>query len=182
MPDFQQIDGSNLNDNELIRQSLTFGYNINKLNRIPIFDILKSAFKIDAEKRDFIVSKIIHHNIARYSDNEQNDILINIDGINAIQTNNPIEYMKKLESDKHRSVINGENIIVGNNNTGNNQGRGLSVFPQIKPDTKPNQNATPIDITEVKISKAQFIFWLFTALTVGISIGYMVFNIINKQR
>ena len=180
MSDFEKIDGSKLNDNELILQALRFGYRIHKMNRIPIFDILKSVFDIDEDRRHFIVSTIVHYKIAKYGDNDENDLLINIDGIKAIQTDNPIAYMEKIEANKNKPIIKGKNVIVGDNNSGNNQGRDFVVLPQIQPDTNPNQNATPIDMTEVKISKAQFIFWLFTAFTAGIGVGYMIFNILNK--
>ncbi len=182
MSDNQKIDGSNLSDNELIRQSLGFGYKINKMNRIPIFDILKREFNIEEDTRDFIVSKIIHHKIAKYADHDENDLIMGMDGIKAIQTDNPIAYMEKLEAQKNKPIIKGKNVIVGDNNSGNNQGRDFAVFPQSQPETSPNQNATPIDMTEVKVSKAQFIFWLFTAFTAGIGVGYMVFNILNKPR
>ena len=105
MSDNQKIDGSNLSDNELIRQSLGFGYKINKMNRIPIFDILKREFNIEEDTRAFIVSKIIHHKIAKYADHDENDLIMGMDGIKAIQTDNPIEYMEKIEAEKNKSFI-----------------------------------------------------------------------------
>ena len=121
MSDFQKIDGSKLDDNELILQSLRFGYKINKMNRIPIFDILKSVFDIDEDRRDIIVATIVHHKIAKYGDNDENDLLMNIDGIKAIQTDNPIAYMEKLEADKNKPRID-NSINVGGNMTGSQVG------------------------------------------------------------
>ena len=83
------------------------------MNRIPIFDILKSVFDIDEDRRHFIVSTIVHYKIAKYGDNDENDLLINIDGIKAIQTDNPIAYMEKLEADKNKPFIDQSIKIIG---------------------------------------------------------------------
>lgn len=121
MPDFQKIDGSKLSDNELITQSLRFGYKINNINRIPILDILKDVFNIDENRRDFIVATIVHHKIARYVDSNENDLIMKIDGIKAIQTDNPIEYMEKLILDKNKPLID-QSIHIGGHVIGSQVG------------------------------------------------------------
>jgi hypothetical protein len=113
MSDFQKIDGSKLSDTELIAQSLKFGYKINKLNRIPILDILKTVFDIGRDRRYLIVKTIIHHKIAKYGDDYENDLIMEFDGIKAIQTDNPIAYMEKLETDKNKPFIDKSITITG---------------------------------------------------------------------
>lgn len=122
MTTFKKIDGSKLTDIELIAQSLSFGYKIHKMNRIPILDILNRIYLISDDRKDFIVSTIVKHNIANFADIHQNDLLITIDGIKAINTDNPISFMEKLKDPKNnQSITIHGHAIIGDNNQNNTQ-------------------------------------------------------------
>ncbi|SOD97640.1 hypothetical protein [Spirosoma fluviale] len=84
------------------------------------------------------------------------------------------ELIAKREAELKNPLVKIDNSIFGNNNSGNNVGQDFEVFPQIQPETSPSQNAKPIATHEVKMSTAQFVFWLFSALVSGIGIGFAI--------
>lgn len=86
----------------------------------------------------------------------------------------------KARQNRPTSIHVKGSAIIGDNNKNNNQsGRDLSVFPHIQPDTSPTQNITNPKHTEVNMSKAQFIFWLFTAFGVGFMAAIAIMNFLK---
>ena len=86
----------------------------------------------------------------------------------------------KEEAKNKKPYIEATNAIVGDNNTGNYQGQDFEVLPQSQPMTSPSQKATQSDNTEAKMSKAQFIFWLFSAFVSGAAIAIAISSFLKK--
>ena len=149
-----------MTDNQIINSLVKFALEIHHPYPIPVGDLLLQKYHCDHRQKDILLNQIEHYNLMKLIDEESgSEMRFTKDGLMAANSDNPIAYMEKLEADKNKPIIKGKNIIVGDNNSGNNQGRDFLVIPQSQPVTNPNQNATPIDMTEVKISKAQFIFF-----------------------
>jgi hypothetical protein len=70
------------------------------------------------------------------------------------------------------------NSIFGNHNTGNNVGQDFEI--EARQDTNTSKNPVENSRHEVKMAIAQFIFWLFSALAAGITIGFTVANNLHK--
>jgi predicted transcriptional regulator len=87
-----------------------------------------------------------------------------------------LEFLNKQEKKSSISIV-GDNAVIGNNNSNLNQGHKLGLLDS----KKPVENLKEKDVTEIKMSKAQFIFWLFTAFTSGIGVSYMIFNILKNE-
>ena len=85
-----------------------------------------------------------------------------------------LESVNKRESQSRTGITVAGNALIGNNNSGNNVGQDFEVFPQIQPITSPSQYANQSSTHEVKVSKAQFIFWLFSAFASGIAVGIAI--------
>lgn len=77
-----------------------------------------------------------------------------------------LEFLNKQEKKSSISIV-GDNAVIGNNNSNLNQGHNLGLLNS----NKPVENLKEKDVTEIKMSKAQFIFWLFTAFTSGIGVS-----------
>jgi hypothetical protein len=88
---------------------------------------------------------------------------------------------EKLARQPHIKVDG--NAIIGNNNSNNSLNHGLlrSDLPHSQPITKPNQKNDQPKQTEVNTSKAQLIFWLFSAFATGIAITIAVLNFIKHK-
>ncbi|SOD80971.1 hypothetical protein [Spirosoma fluviale] len=89
------------------------------------------------------------------------------------------DLIAKRESESKIPMVKIDNSIFGNHNSGNNIGQDFEVLPQIQPETSPSQNEKPIATHEVKMSTAQFIFWLFSALIGGIGIGFTISKLLS---
>lgn len=99
-------------------------------------------------------------------------------GFKIIELGGYEEWLEFSDKQEKKSLINvtGNNTVIGNNNSNLNQGHNLEFLDL----NKSVKNLQEKDITEVKMSKSQFIFWLFTAFTSGIAFSYMIFNILKK--
>ena len=75
--------------------------------------------------------------------------------------------------------ISGGNAIFGDNNSGNNQGRDLDVFPNAQPIGNPTTNPPAIetkDSSKMSLSVPQFIAWLMATFIGGVGIGFTICN------
>lgn len=85
----------------------------------------------------------------------------------------------QIYCDRHKkqetSISNG---IFGNHNTGNNVGQDFEI--EARQDASANKNPVENNKHEVKMAISQFIFWLFSALLAGITIGFTVANNLHK--
>lgn len=108
----------------------------------------------------------------------RNEYYLTKKGFKIVELGGYEKWLKFLNSQekKHSISVIGNNAVIGNNNSKLNQGHNLRLLDS----NKPVENLQKVDITEVKMSKSQFIFWLFTAFTSGIGVSYMIFNILKK--
>lgn len=169
-----------LSNDEIAVKAMRLGYQWHYPGPIGIQQILDESFSCDWKRRQIITELIVYHGLGCYADSNKSDLRIDIDAAKALQTDDPIGYMKKVKQESKRPMVKATNAIIGNNNSGNNQGRDFEVLPQSQPTTNPNQNNDRPKSTEVNVSKAQFIFWLFTAFTTGAAIAIAISNFLKK--
>jgi hypothetical protein len=180
MADSKPVDSSAWSDDELITRSMIWSYKIHHPYRIAIGDILKNKFGCDDRRTEIIRQKIVHYGIAKYADNDELDLLVKPDGSDAIESGDPIAYMKKLREDqKPKPSIYAKNSIVGDGNSGSTVGQDFEVFPTAHPIGYPSTNpptSETKDNSKMSISIAQFIAWLVATLIGGIGIGFSICN------
>lgn len=174
------IENSLLTNDEIAVKSMRLGLKWHYPARIRIQQILDESFKCDWKRRHIITELIVYYGLGQYVDSDQSDLLINKESADALKTNDPIAYIKRIKQQQTRPTIKATNAIVGDNNTGNNQGRDFGGLPKTQPVANPSQNTGKNKNNDVNISKAQFIFWLFTTFTTGAAFAIALSNFLKK--
>ncbi|WP_254562181.1 hypothetical protein [Dyadobacter diqingensis] len=146
-------ENSLLSDDEVAVKAMRLGLEWHYPGRIRIQQILAESFMCDWKRRQIVTDLIVYYGLGQFADADKSDLLIGVESMMALKSEDPIGYIKQLNDKKKRPIVQATNAIVGNNNSGIIQGQDLR-FRDSKIITRVEHKADKV--TENNIQKSKF--------------------------